>query len=150
MLETKAAVPPQIHLRWHRSIPIVLALFFALWGMRGIAGADIADDDAPRHALNGAFVLDLVRHGQLAHPVQYGYWYYSHFPALSLPYHPPVFPAFEALVYAVFGVSTFAARLAVAIATFVAALLLYRVILRTHRAPILAASVAISFFALPK
>src|SRR5262249_49005567 len=83
-------------------------------------------------------------------PVQYGYWYYSHFPALSLPYHPPVFPAFEALVYAVFGVSTFAARVAVALATFAAVVLLYKLVLRTHHSQILAACVTITIFALPR
>jgi hypothetical protein len=92
----------------------------------------------------------MVRHGQLAHAVQYGYWYYSRLPALSLPYHPPVFPAFEAVLYAVVGVNTLAARLAIAFATFAAVLLLYRFVLRTHSAPALAASVTVAFFALPR
>ena len=129
-------------------IPLLLALFFALWGLRGAAGSSIADDDGPRHALNGAFVFDLVRHAQLAHPVQYGYWYYSRLPALSLPYHPPVFPVFEALVYSLVGVNAFAARLAEAIATFAAVLLLFRLVLRTHEPAMLATFVTISFFAL--
>lgn len=150
MFETRATKLEQSGPRWGWVIPIVLALFFALWGLRGVTGSSIADDDAPRHALNGAFVLDMVRHGQWAHPVQYGYWYYSRLPALSLPYHPPVFPTFEALIYAVFGVNTFAARFAVALSTFVSVLLLYRLVLRTHRAPILAASVVITIFALPR
>jgi len=135
---------------WQWLIPILLALFFALWGLRGVGGSSIAEDDAPRHALNGAFLLDMVRQHQFEHPVQYGYWYYSRLPALSLPYHPPLFPAFEALVYSVFGVSTLSARFAIAVATFAAVLLLYRLILRTHNAPILAATVTIAFFALPR
>src|SRR5215469_9091202 len=135
-------------LQW--CVPILLAVFFALWGLRGVLGGSIADDDAPRHALNGAFLLDMVRQHQVAHPVQYGYWYYSRLPALSLPYHPPIFPAFEALVYGVIGVNTLAARIAIAVATFAAVLLLYRVILRTHNSPLLATMVTISFFALPR
>jgi hypothetical protein len=135
--------------RFLRLVPLLLALLFSLWGLRGATTSSIADDDAPRHALNGAFVFDMVRHGQLAHPVQYGYWYYSRLPALSLPYHPPVFPAFEAVIYSVVGVNAFAARLAVAITTFAAVNLLYRLVVRTHSSALLAALVTISFFALP-
>lgn len=130
-------------------VPLLLALFFALWGLRGAASSSIADDDSPRHALNGAFVYDLVRHGQMAHPVQYGFWYYSRLPALSLPYHPPIFPAFEAIIYSLFGANAYSARLAISIATFAAVMLLYRLVLRTHCSAMLAALVTISFFALP-
>src|SRR5215469_10230252 len=142
------------HRGWARLLTlasVLLAIFFGLWGLRGTStSSSIADYDTARHALNGAFVLDMVRHWKVAHPVQYGYWYYSRLPALSLPYHPPLFPVFEALVYGVFGVNTLAARIAIAIATFAAVLLLYRVILRTHNSPLLATMVTISFFALPR
>src|SRR5215471_16124288 len=100
-----------------RLAPLLLAIFFGILSLRGVAGSSIADYDPPRHALNGAFVLDLFRHGKVLHPVQFGYWYYSRLPALSLPYHPPVFPAIEALAFAVFGVSPVVARLTVAVAT---------------------------------
>lgn len=131
-------------------IPVVLALLFSLWALRGVSSSSIADDDAPRHALNGAFVFDLVRHAKVAHPVQFGFWYYSRLPALSLPYHPPVFPAFEALIYSLAGVNEFAARMAVAIATFAAVMLLYRLVLRSHSSPALALIVTVSFFVLPR
>jgi hypothetical protein len=151
-----SATPQQIVLqtaaarRQQWLVPVLLALFFSLWGLRGVDGSSISEDDAPRHALNGAFLLDVTRNHQIEHPAQYGYWYYSRLPALSLPYHPPVFPAFEALIYTLFGVNAFSARIAVAIATFAVVLLLYRLILRTHNEPILAAVVTIAFFGLPK
>jgi hypothetical protein len=91
----------------------------------------------------------MFRHWKIAHPVEYGYWYYSRLPALSLPYHPPLFPAFEALIYSIFGVTLFSARFAVAIATAVAVLLMMRLLRKSHGSPLLALMVTASFFALP-
>lgn len=128
-------------------MPFMMAVFFGGWALRGIRDGSIADFDGPRHALNGAFILDMLRHSKLLHPVQYGYWYYSRLPALSLPYHPPIFPVFEAAVYAVLGVSAFSARLSVAIATSLAVLLLFRLVRESHDSRLTAAVVTASFFA---
>lgn len=129
--------------------PLLIAVFFGSWALRGACSSSIADFDAPSHALNGAFILDALRNSKLLHPVQYGYWYYSHFPALSLPYHPPIFPAFEAVVYAALGVNAFSARLSVAIATTIAVLLLSRLVRESHNSRLLATVVTASFFAMP-
>ena len=141
------------HRGWERLLTLaslLLAIFFGLWSLRGISGSSsIADYDTARHGLNGAFVLDMFRHWKMAHPVQYGYWYYSRLPALSLPYHPPLFPVFEALIFSIFGVSPFSARLAVAIAATVAVLLMIRLLRKSHGSPLLALMVTASFFALP-
>jgi hypothetical protein len=137
---------------WERLLavtPLLLAIFFGLLSLRGISGSSIADYDAPRHAVNGAFVFDMFRHSKMAHPVEYGYWYYSRLPAVSLPYHPPLFPVFEALIFSVFGVSVFSSRLAVAIATAVAVLLMIRLLRKSHGSVLLALMVTASFFALP-
>src|SRR5215469_6329780 len=131
-----------------RLAPGLLAVLFGWWSLRGFRGTSIGGNDAPRHALNGAFILDMVRNWNVRHPVQYGYWYYSHFPALTLPFHPPLFPAFEALLFSVFGVGTFGARLAISIATTVAALLLFRLVSKTHGSHLLAVIVTASFFTL--
>jgi 4-amino-4-deoxy-L-arabinose transferase-like glycosyltransferase len=130
-------------------VPLFLALFFAAWCMRGARISSVADFDSPRHALNGAFLLDMVRHGELAHPLKFGYWYYSRLPALSLPYHPPLFPAFEAFVYALVGVNSFGARIAVALAAAAAVLLLFRLVRKSHDSRVLAFIVTVSFFVLP-
>jgi hypothetical protein len=60
-----------------------------------------------------------------------------------------MFPAFEAVVYAAFGVNAFSARLSVAIATGVAVLLLFRLVHESHGSRLLATVVTVSFFALP-
>ncbi len=128
--------------------PYVIALVFALSALRGVRHTDIIDADANRHAMNGAFIYDLVRTGHLRHLIAYGKEYYAHFPVLSLPYHPPVFPAIESLFFAVFGVNLLAARLAVALAVGVCAVLLYRLIQVTLVSQVLAACVTVTMLSL--
>jgi hypothetical protein len=128
--------------------PYVLAVVFALWSLRGAGGGNLVDTDAARHAMNGAFVHDLIVSGQAAHPVEYGKAYYGRLPALSLPYHPPLFPALEALFFFAFGVSLWSARLAVALAAGVCVVLLYRLVRSTHGSDALAACVTVSMFSL--
>jgi hypothetical protein len=69
--------------------------------------------DAPRHALNGAFLLDFLRELPLADPQRWAIDYYLHYPALTILFYPPMFPAAEAMVFAVFGVSPASAVLTV-------------------------------------
>lgn len=66
---------------------------------------DFAWSDAPRNALNGAFLLDLLRDMPLAHPVQWAYDYYLQYPALSILFYPPLFYVLLIPFYALFGVS---------------------------------------------
>ena len=151
MAATRATVRDTV-LRWERLLilaPLLLATFFGLWSLRGVSRSNIADYDSPTHALNGAFVFDMFRHWKMAHPVEYGYWYYSRLPALSLPYHPPLFPVLEALIFSIFGVNPFSSRLAVAMATAVAVLLMFRLVRKSHGSRLLALMVTASFFALP-
>lgn len=61
--------------------------------------------DSPRHALNGAFILDLIRDAPLNDPSGYAYNYYSQYPALTILFYPPFFYFVLAIFYAVLGVS---------------------------------------------
>ena len=131
-----------------RFAPYVLAAFFLLWSLRGVTGNEVHVPDAARHLMNGVFVHDMVRDGQLAHPVGYGKFYYSRLPALSMPYHPPVFPLIESLFFFVFGVNLFAARLAVALMVALSVFLLYRLIISTHGSHLLATVSILTFFSL--
>lgn len=65
--------------------------------------------DAPRHALNGAFILDLLTDMPLHDPVQWAYDYYAQYPALTILFYPPLYPAVLALAYALLGVSQLSA-----------------------------------------
>jgi hypothetical protein len=73
--------------------------------------------DAPRHALNGAFVFDFFKAIPLRHPYQWAMSYYGQYPALTIGFYPPVFYFFEALIYSLFGVSHAAAQACVAVFT---------------------------------
>jgi Dolichyl-phosphate-mannose-protein mannosyltransferase len=126
-----------------------MALTATMWSLRGVTRTDVVDTDAARHAMNGAFILDLVRHGRIFEPVSYAKWYFARYPAITIPYHPPGFPAFEAIFFALFGVKVFSARLAVAVTVGAAALLLFRLIWTTHRSVVLAFLGVAAFLLLP-
>lgn len=66
--------------------------------------------DAPRHALNGVFVMDLVAAHPIANPVQWAIDYYLMRPALTIMFYPPLFYMAEAIAFALFGVSQFVAQ----------------------------------------
>jgi len=112
-------------------IPWVLALIFCLWSLRTIDANNVVDTDAARHAMNGAFLRDSVASGNLSRLVAYGREYYGRYPALSLPYHPPLFPALEALFFGFLGVNFVAARALVTLSVVISVLLLYSLILKT-------------------
>jgi hypothetical protein len=126
----------------------VLALGFCLWALRGVGSTEVIDTDAARHAMNGAFIYDLVRTGHLGNPIEYAKQYYGHLPALSMPYHPPLFPACEAVFYALFGLNLLTARIAVAVSVGLCVILLYRLTLRTLGVPLMAACVCVTTFSL--
>ncbi|HEX2829528.1 MAG TPA: glycosyltransferase family 39 protein [Burkholderiales bacterium] len=69
------------------------------------AGGAFSWPDSPRHALNGAFVMDLVRAAPMSDLKGYAYNYYSQYPALTILFYPPLFYVLLAPFYAVLGVS---------------------------------------------
>ncbi len=69
--------------------------------------------EAPRNALNGAFVMDLIAQRPWQDPVGWAYAYYAQYPALTILFYPPLFHVLSAPFHAVFGVSHHAALLAV-------------------------------------
>lgn len=131
--------------RW---LPLVLAVLAGAWALRGVKHDDLFGVDPPRHALNGAFVHDAILTGNLTSPLQYGKQYYSRVPALTIPVHPPVFAAIEALFFFVLGVNVFAARLAVALATAFATLMLYRLIWASHKSHAIAVAATVTFLSI--
>jgi len=77
-------------------------------------GGDFAWSDAPRHALNGAFLKDLIV-ALPRHPVTWAEAYYLQYPSLSILFYPPLFYVFEAAAFALLGVTQFAAQAMVAL-----------------------------------
>jgi len=86
--------------------------------------------DAPRHALNGAFVKDFVAAVPWRHPQDWAIAYYLQYPALTILFYPPLFPALEALAFAIFGVSTKVALFTVAVCYFALGLGAFRLLQR--------------------
>lgn len=130
-------------------IGAALAVLFSLWCMLANDLTHVIDPDAARHSLNGALIYDMIRTGEWRHPIHFAERYYAHFPAISIPYHPPMFPAIEALMYAGLGMSTFTARLAVAICAGGSIWLLFLLTLRLHGSVCLATAVVLTFCSTP-
>jgi len=66
---------------------------------------NFAWSDAPRHALNGVFVKDLLAAMPLHDPAGFAYRYYAQYPALTILFYPPLFYLVSAPFYALMGVS---------------------------------------------
>lgn len=98
--------------------------------------------------MNGAFLHDLIERGKFTGIISYAHTYYAHLPALSMPYHPPLFPAIEAVFFFLFGVNVLAARLAIAIAVALSAILFFRLVIATHNSVFLAAVSTLTFLSL--
>lgn len=100
---------------------VVLVIFLASAGM--FLSAPKSDDfywsDAPRHALNGAFVLDFLRTMPIGHPASWAMQYYIQYPALTILFYPPFFYIIEGFFYFLFGVSHASAQLTVISFVFV-------------------------------
>jgi hypothetical protein len=72
--------------------------------------------DAPRHALNGVFLHDLVLAMPVHHLRRWAIDYYLQYPALTIMFYPPLLAVGEMLSYFVFGISQAAAVVPVALA----------------------------------
>jgi 4-amino-4-deoxy-L-arabinose transferase-like glycosyltransferase len=110
---------------------------------------DFYNPDAPRHALNGAFVLDAARDFAWRDPMRYAIDYYLRLPALSIGFYPPLFYVAEAIVFAVLGVSHFAAQLTVALFALLLGVSAYR-LARVLFAPVAALGAALVLLGAPE
>jgi hypothetical protein len=103
--------------------------------------------DAPRHALNGAFVKDMIA-AMPAHPSAWAMQYYVTYPALTILFYPPLFYLLLAPFYALFGVSHVAA-LVVELLHYSALSLGLYVLARRWVSPLTAIAVGLSAMAAP-
>jgi 4-amino-4-deoxy-L-arabinose transferase-like glycosyltransferase len=86
--------------------PIGLVALIAFLFLEGApAGGAYSWPDSPRHALNGAFILDLIKAAPIHDPLGYASAYYSQYPALTIGLYPPLFSFQLAIFYAIFGIS---------------------------------------------
>ena len=106
-------------------VAAILALGVVLLGISVPHNGEFWWSDAPRHALNGVFVKDLVTAMPIDDPVGYATRYYLQYPALTILFYPPLFYAVSAPFYAIFGVSHMTALLVVLLHDFAFAMGLY-------------------------
>jgi len=92
----------------------LLAAAAATLCVTGNMGSGFWWTDAARHAMDGVFMLDFLRDLPASLSVyRYATEYYARYPSLGLVHYPPVFPAVEAVLFALLGVSVSTARIAV-------------------------------------
>jgi len=118
----KLAKNPVVH-------QITLILIFLLINAKAVLnGGDAWFSDASRHAMNGVFIYDFIQKMPLTDPWQYTIDYYIRYPALSLGYHPPLFPLIEAIIFAIGGISFSSARITVMLFGIIGIICWYRLI----------------------
>jgi hypothetical protein len=115
------------------AVHISILVLVTLWlGCKDIRVGDFRNPDAWSHAMNGVYLLDLIKQMPI-----HGFWdftvrYYAKYPAISLPYHPPGFPLIEMVFFAVFGISPATARFAVVLCAIIGIIAWYGLVQSTH------------------
>jgi dolichyl-phosphate-mannose-protein mannosyltransferase len=91
--------------------------------------------DMARYLMNGAFIRDLVADwpfGRASQVVEYIRLYYARYPAISLGHHPVLVPLLEAPLFAVLGISVWAARLVPLASLLLAVVYLHALMVRKY------------------
>jgi hypothetical protein len=130
------------------AVAAILAIVTAILFLSAPHGGQFWWSDAPRHALNGAFVKDLIAQHPLADPVTWAMQYYVRYPGLTILFYPPLFYFTLAPFYAVFGVNHATAIGVVLLHHFALALGLY-VLARRWVPPTMSALVGIAVLVTP-
>src|ERR1039458_7626420 len=91
--------------RWTRWIPIGLMLLVGALFLGAPTGGEFYWSEAPRNALNGVFVKDLLKAMPWHNPIGFAYRHYAQYPALTILFYPPLFYILAAPFYALLGVS---------------------------------------------
>lgn len=108
--------PPRVETAAHRLLGLALLTALSAAVLLSVPwDADPGWWDASRHAMDGAFYMDLLRHGGTANPVRFAQDYYAHYPAIAPVLYPPLFGVCEAALFAPFGPHPWVARLLVAL-----------------------------------
>jgi hypothetical protein len=96
-------------------IPVLaIWLIATLCIVRGITVGEFDFNiDEPDHASTGFYFHDLLLDHPVAHPVEYTYLYYAHYPALGLIHWPPFFHFCEGIMFLLFMPSVVTARVTV-------------------------------------
>jgi hypothetical protein len=125
-------------------LTVAIILFYKTSPIQG----DFWWSDAPRHAMDGAFYLDMARALPVTHLKQWAIDYYLQYPAVTALTYPPLFALVEAGFFSILGVSHAAAQLTVAFFLLLAAYGAY-FMARCWMEPIMAFATALLFIGTP-
>lgn len=95
-------------------------------GLIGVNDTGPLWPDAPRYANAGSMIHDWLPSGRLADPLGFAQDNYFQYPAFSVPYHPPGYPAALGVWFTLFGESHLSARFFVALCWGLAGWFFYR------------------------
>ena len=110
-----------VHLFLLASISIIVST-------KGIGIGETWWSDASQHAMNGVYLLDLIKNLPLNHIYDYTISYYFRYPALTLGFHPPFFPIVEAIFFSIGGISILTAKFTVILFVIIGTIFWYRLI----------------------
>jgi hypothetical protein len=101
----------------------------AILASKGITDETVVSlqGDMPRYLMNGVFIMDFLLDPSFSVDgiLTWAQHYFARYPALSIGHHPPLLPMGLVPFFAAFGVSVFAARLAMTACFVVSVWLLY-------------------------
>ncbi|HZU88626.1 MAG TPA: glycosyltransferase family 39 protein [Stellaceae bacterium] len=116
--QSRREAAPRRHERLEQAaVALILVAAAAALFATAPKNGDFWWSDAPRHALNGAFVKDFIAAMPWHDARRWAIDYYLKYPALTILFYPPLFYFFLAAAYAVFGVSQWAAQAVVSLFT---------------------------------
>ncbi|HUZ72435.1 MAG TPA: glycosyltransferase family 39 protein [Stellaceae bacterium] len=127
----------------------ILALASVVLFLTAPRAGDFIWSESPRNALDGAFVLDLLRAMPLHDPFGWASAYYLKYPSLTILFYPPLLHAALAVFFAVFGVSHAAAMACITVFAFSLAAGTY-VLSRRIATPLAALAGALLLMAAPE
>ena len=113
---------------------LLVALFIGSRGITDEARMSV-QGDMPRYLMNGVFLYDFFGSPgdwSFGRAMIYGQHYFAQYPALSIGHHPPLLPIALVPFYGVFGVSIFAARIAVVAFFLLSVVLLFTLARRIY------------------
>jgi hypothetical protein len=110
-----------------------LILLVAALYTRDMFNENLFYPDAGHLMLDGVFIADYLRdmfHNGFSDPMEYAIRYFGQYPALSIGYKPPLWPAIQAAFILLFGVEPWVMRLALLVLAFFAVIAMYRTVER--------------------
>jgi hypothetical protein len=110
-----------------------LILLVTVLYSREMFNEDLFFPDAGHLMLDGIFIADYLRDtwsNGFTSPMEYATRYFGQYPALSIGYKPPLWPAIQALFILIFGAAPWVMRLALLVLAFFAVIALYRTVER--------------------